>query len=523
MNWRTTMTNQNDQDTGFEEALSSLPSNDDETSVNLEAQVQSLDTEEEVVFNTGNTLPLYNKNVTKQYDVEVPLSEADKDKPTLVTLPHITANDLENHPNRKLNEVLVMDNATPNNAHQLYMAGGLTTMMREGEFDESLNRDGTDWQQSLESDGKRIKPTKPKYKAPTEAEKLSGERAVSLVEQMFNMGGHITIPLVHSGIWVTLRSVTSEDYVSLREKLEREKDEFGKQTLGASFSNSRVYINHRVMEFIEEHVIDTSVEGLDPTELRSFVKINDLLVLAAALGYSLYPNGFDYVSACTGDDNCDYVHRSKIKIANCIWYDRLGFSQSQTAFMVDRGAKRTREEVRKYQQDLGKVDGSWTYKNIVFNFTIPTVTDNVTAGYRWLSDIEISIKNAFEQDALSRTNMKEYMSKRIVLTALRQYAHFISSITFTDNDGYIDERDDIDNILSRFSNHNEVSNGLMKAITTFIDSNTKSLVAIPRFECPKCHNLQTEDIEKHPYLIPIDPINLFFMLGDQRIQFGSQN
>lgn len=467
---------------------------------------------------TVNNLMMVNQQVTLS---RTATSKLEVDASTTVSLPNATAEELTAVSDR-LGQLISYE-SSPRNLHEEVMANMVNHMLLGDVFTGRLAEEGTDWQQSVEIDGKRIQPSRPVYKTGEGGEKLTGSEAMREMDKNYGLGGHFVIPLVHSGVWLSLKPSTNLEYASLDEKLRTEKDDFGKRTLGMVFSNNKTYIVNHLMDFIEAHVQSCSVIDWEDIGLRNILKITDLLVLAAAMGYTLYPNGFEYVSACTGSTDCDHIYNGKLKIPNCIWFDRKSLTKSQKTFMGDRMAKRTFEEVQNYQEESQDVDNSFEVgENIRVFFKVPTIGQNITSGYRWFEDMEQTIIQAFGAN-LERDKSNEYMTKRIGLSILRQYGHFFKTIQFVDSGNYIEDDDDISEALVRLSGVHDILDDTLQGVGKYIEKQTKAIVAIPRYNCPECGQPQTQQMEEHPMLIPIDPVNLFFTLGDQKKQYGSQN
>ena len=198
-----------------------------------------------------------------------------------------------------------------------------------GMFSEALGDKDSKWHQYLEHEGKRIRAHKPKYLVPEEGQ-VTGPTAQAVLDNRLGLGGHITIVLPHSGFWITIKPVTPLEFLTLDERLSAVKNEFGRASIGLVFNNNRVYVVKHMVEFLLERVYDCSIEGWEDLDLTDYIKVTDLLILAAGGGYTLYPHGFDYAAPCTADNDCDHTQKAVLKIPNCIWYDHPAFTKSQT-------------------------------------------------------------------------------------------------------------------------------------------------------------------------------------------------
>lgn len=465
-----------------------------------------------------NTLVMVNNQVTMTRAASEKLKV---DAVTTVALPNATPSELEEMGDA-LSELLTFERS-PKNAYEQVLVRMLNHSLLGDVFVDKLNDENTDWQQSIEIDGKQIRPSKPTFKNTEGGEKITGDHALVELDKQYGLGGLFTIPLVHSGIWLSLRPPSNIDYAAIDEKLRSEKDEFGKRTLGMVFSNNKTYIINHLMDFIEDHVQSCTLDNWEKIGLRNVIKVTDLLVLAAAISYTLYPNGFEYVSACTGVKGCDHIYNARLKIPNCIWFDRNSLTKSQKLFMSDRTTKHTYEEIIKYQTEAEDDKNFYDVSDSLrMYFKVPTIGENISSGYKWFEDMENSIIQAFGAN-LERDKNHEYMTRRISLSILRQYGHFFKTISFTQTGNYIEDEEDINKALVRLSNVHDILDNIIEAVGDYIETQTKALVAIPRYNCPKCGKIQTQQMEQHPMLIPIDPVNLFFTLGDQKNQYGSRS
>lgn len=466
----------------------------------------------------ADLFPATNSNVTQDYK---PYEEKEHNN-FAIALPNCTPQEFDNTPAVGLVN-MIRNEDDPKTLHQFAAYNMFSNMVVGNVFVKSLERQDSDWRQSVEVDGKRFRFAKPVWKNPNKEEALTGENALLMLDNTAGTGGHINVPLIHSGIWVDLNPCTEFEYITLNERLKSIKEEFGKSTMGLVFSNNKVYTINLLFDFIMEHIRDCSLVDYSRETLMSVIKVTDLLVLVAGMAHTMYPNGFDYVSPCTASSNCEHIYQARLKIANSIWFDRNSFTKAQKEFMAERTKKRTLEEVMEYQRGFDtNEEGFDTGNGLKVYFKVPTMQEHIESGSRWLESIEMAIGDAFGQ-GLSRAVHTDYMQSRINLSVLRQYAHFFKTITFVESGNFVEDTDTIETMLVRMSNMEDTVDSVLEAVGQYIDRQTKSLVAIPRYTCPACNKEVQEGIERHPYLIPLDTVNLFFNLGGLKTRRGSLN
>ena len=105
------------------------------------------------------------------------------------------------------------------------------------------------------------------------------------------------------------------------------------------------------------------------------------MLLAAGLAYTLYPNGFEYISPCTGTKTCSHLYNAKLQLANCFWFDRKGMTKEQKEFMVDRRKVRTLEEVKDYQKRFEGGNSFDVEDKLEIFLKTPTIGEHIDSGY----------------------------------------------------------------------------------------------------------------------------------------------
>lgn len=470
---------------------------------------------------------LTNLQVSKdeKYQCYVP-SKSDSDYNTMVALPNHTSKEINASPElhklvSKLNSTKVKHSENDELWNDMLAACMEHTIIGDL-FSNSLADVKSRWHQYLENDGKRLRPHSTRYSIPEEGQ-VRGDTAQAVLDRELGIGGHITIPLPHSGFWITLKPVDPLDFITLDERLAAVKNNFGRNSVGLVFNNNRVFVVKYLTEFLLERIADCSIEGWQDLNLADYIKVTDLLVLAAAGGYTLYPHGFDYVAPCTADNDCTHIEKAVLKIPNCIWYDHASFTKKQTEMLSNRSAKFPVDKIKEYQEQFENRNNKFESEEqgLTIYFKVPTVTEHIKAGEDWLNEVE-SLVNAAILSRDDESVKQERMQRRINQTVLRQQAHYFKRVVLKSGN-YLEGEEDLYKALNTLSNRSELTEDIMEFVGKYIDSNIHALVAIPRYNCSKCQAQQPHMVEKHPFLIPLDTINLFFTLGNQRLRIGSPN
>lgn len=387
----------------------------------------------------------------------------------------------------------------------------------------ALQRSNSDWQQKAEYQGRSIAGARPRTEARGTGNRISGLAAMNKMQEVLGLGAMIKIPLWHSGFHISIKAPSDIQLLNFYEKVEREKIAIGKNTGGLIFGNRSTYINKALFELLEEVIYETNIKDFDTIEnLSEYISILDLPLLAWGLAYTIFPNGYPYSRACLIDPaKCQHITEVMLDIAKIMWVDRSRITEKMLKHMSDVPRKlKTLEDIKQYQEDLAPSDKS-TFTPSSGGFTIvfktSTLDEHFISGDDWVKELETIVRNVFT-DENNDANINNYMRERANLTSLRNYRHFVKHVIWDDEETITDEESSIDRLLNALSAAPEVVEEFVKAADEFIDINPIALIAVPRVPCTGCEEQPTEQIEKHPWLLPIDPIKLFFALRDRKLQ-----
>lgn len=393
---------------------------------------------------------------------------------------------------------------------------------RGGSFTSSVERESAQWRQHVDNDGERLTAGRPRTSSSEgEGSKLSGERAIFKLTQTLGLGTVVQIPLWHTGIWVTLRAPSDSALLELERRIAEEKIELGRHTNGMVFSNSSVYVNAHLINFILAHVYDSSLRSGSAKNLKRVILTSDLPLLVWGMLCAIYPNGYNFSQPCTANpDSCQHVTTELLNISKLCWTDNGALSAKQKNHMSKRTEKFKFEDLLRYQEEHthGLPKTVKVHENLSLKFKVPTLETYEASGFKWVDGIVRMVDESFAVELKGRAR-NDYINQQGRATALRQYAHWINEIHLGE-EGYADVIDDVDTIeeaVNRLSADKDVSNKIFESLNDYIDSSTISLIAIPKYNCPSCQQPQAEVHERYPHLIPLGVSQIFFTLLDQRI------
>ena len=379
-------------------------------------------------------------------------------------------------------------------------------------------REGANWVFEVPSDVGKLRIVEPTLNVAQGAS-LTAERFRLLARKATGLSTHKVIPLYHSGFWVTIASPTDGDYLELLNQIAEQKISMGRSTYGFMFSSSMVYIKNLLVKFAIKHIESASIDvGADYSKLEEHIHLGDLPILEWGLACLTYPRGFQYRRACVASPTtCRHVVEALINPSLVQATDLSQLTRSQIAHMAKRNrASVTIEACKSYQNQF--IIGASKLVKIVDGFSVqlkmPTVTDYISSGMRWVQDTEENYGQVLTMDETARDI---YLSNQAKASSLRQFAHFVEKIVVGDPDGEhhsTEDRAAIEETLSDMAQNQVFEESFMEKVRVYRDSSLVSLIALPPHKCPSCGKHQGDAAQMFggEQIVPIDPASVFFSL-----------
>lgn len=401
---------------------------------------------------------------------------------------------------------------------------GAYDLLAKGIYEEIFKGPDRDWHQNVHYEGKDLEVGSPSSKSLPKGTKLSGDKATQAISVSMGVGTLVQTPLWHSGFWIWLKPPTTGQLIDLEETISNEKINLGRNKLGLPFSNSTVYIVHHLTNFILGQIYDTTLDDSSFDNIVKNIKITDWFRLVHTLAITLYPNGYSMDIPCTADvEKCHEITHVNANLAKMLWTDRLALTPAQTKHMADRRGSMTKESIAAYTSE-GRFSRS---KRVPINdlitlvLKVPSLHEYLATGMAWIDGIVESVEQMFAEKSGDRATRERIMLRHAEASSLREYEHWIDYIEV---DGAIVDKGDIGRNLDIIAGDPTAAQALRKGILEYIDDVTISIVATPRYRC-KCgeYNNKGSEVDKHPFLTPLDPVKLFFNLGDRRTSHTKVN
>lgn len=360
---------------------------------------------------------------------------------------------------------------------------------------------------------------------------LSGEVALLKISRQLGIGDVVSVPLPHSGLWVTIKPPTERELVDLYNTVFRKKMELGRITNGLTLSNYSSMVNEEMFNFIMGQIHSINNKDITRDNLRDHMLIHDYHILAWGLMCSIYPNGFDYQRTCVNETrDCEHVVKGSIHLPSLLWIDNRSLTELQKTIMYDnRAAKLSKNHYDKYL-----IEHTRTVSRVIdvgngikFHLKVPTFSEHVNDGNKWVSAINNKIEylalenynpNMFNKSlsydgASNEEIIKEDIFNHYVRSSiLNKWRHYVDYIEIGEN--VIKDSDTIDKALTNFSSDDNVRDKLLDAILKFQEDTTIALVGIPSYKCPSCEYDQNEENSKGKFksIIPLDVLGVSFLL-----------
>ncbi len=400
------------------------------------------------------------------------------------------------------------------------------SFVSNGIFDKRLNAEGALWKQYVEHEGVKLRIAKPTVGSGTESgQKLTGDKALMKIRAVTGMGAFLQVPLWHSGIWVLLKAPTDSDLFMLEQRIQHEKSILGLSTNGIIFSNMSAYIMDYLTTFVLDNVVESTVKDSSIEKLKTLIRVTDIPTLLWGMVSTIYPNGYPFAHACVDyPSNCQHIMHTTINIPRLLWTDTSALTKEQRKHMANRKAVYTESEILAYQEmsEWGSAKPVSISDSLRITLKVPTIREYISAGYKWISEINSTIDNVLN-NAMSSSERRDYVAKQSILTMARQYSHWVSRIVGVEEtddgqkDFVIEDQDTMDEVMSTFAGDVTLLDSFLSKIIDYIEDSTIAVVAIPRIACPSCGKPMSEEYSKHPNLQILNIDQVFFTLRLQRL------
>ena len=458
------------------------------------------------------------QNIDAQFPVFINEPHAKGEKET-ISLPsafpgYITAK-VNNAPNVNLsdNESSVKWARTVNAGTELVTIDNI--------YREALEKEDSQWQQAIDANGVKLMGSAPGM-TKVSGEALTGERATLRFLKFAGLGSIFSIPLWHTGIWITIKTPSEARLLELSREMIDEKIMLGRSTHGLALSAVNSVYAEKLVKLAMDHIYSTNIKT--DKNLLDVISCHDIDTIIWGLACSIWNNGFQYSRGCTHDpEKCQHIVEEKIDVSKLLWVNKTALTPWQIAHMARRKQSEvTLEEVDRYQKELLSsqpkqitVELPSNGNKFNINLKVPTINEYIERSNDWIQSVVDSVERALTVDPTDEDRNK-FINENARTTLMRQYGHWVESIVFDENQ--ITDKETIDTQLEWLSSVDEIRNTFTDEIRKYINESAVSVIGIPSFTCPKCGGEQKYTAKNNSLysIIPLDMINTFFYLHVQR-------
>lgn len=376
--------------------------------------------------------------------------------------------------------------------------------------DRAVSREGSEWTQGLQHEGRRLAPGKPR---------INTSDPVLQIRSKLGIGGVFTYPLWHTGIWITLKTPPQGTYFNLLRDIFAKKREMGRMSNGMVFSQMNVYTVDDVLDYVLDHVDQTSFMTSNKEDLLNILDWRDIPWLVQAMAHCIYSNGYEFQQPCIATEGCDHVSSGKINLGHTFWTDTAGFTPMQVAHMANSKVKRTKEDIVRYKAEFAyKCDRTIRLSDEVSIRIGDTTAERFrNSGNAWINEVTNSVQTLFSK-SLSLEQRQAHIHDLATLDTVRQYSHFFEAIIMHNGDDseeiLVETVEQVDSLIKTIQEDAGMTTVIYDALTKYWKESIRAFVGIPSYKCPKCGVVPTkiEGEHTHPELIPLEPIRVFFTL-----------
>jgi len=396
-------------------------------------------------------------------------------------------------------------------------------------YSKPLEEHPDSWINDINYSDKALNITKHNVKAKGA---LTGGAAVAKFASKLAIGEYTSIPLWHSGFWITIRPPYDDDVVNLESALAGNEIRLGRDTSTLIYSNYSVVYNRILTDFIVSHITATSLDLPNDENIMDYISVLDYYPMLLGLITSMNPKGYTFIKNCVntvelkedGTPKCDYSVTGTVNPMNMLRVDRKALNKK----LLDQMSKRTPnsvtiDEVKEYQLSLNKTIDK-TYEIVAENGTVnkftigaPSMTNYINNGEAWINNIIDKTEKLFtEADSDERKNTKVKDTLNAIILGV--YNIFVKRIE-TDEGDYVEDKELVDQVLDMLSSENTILNKYLDVIKEFIDTSAIAIVATNAFICPKCKSEQEVSASKaFKEFIPINALEHFFVISTLRLE-----
>lgn len=347
-----------------------------------------------------------------------------------------------------------------------------------------------------------------------------------------------SIPLWGTGMHLTMMGPGTLESLKLDTKMLLEKIDYGRGTTGFVYDANSVYLNRTVMNFLLDKVTYSTAGVTDRETLKDIILLTDLEPLALGGASTIYPDGYLLRRPClTSKGGCGFDVDRKVNLRRTLFVSTSKLTKDQMQLMSKRSGRVDVATIRGYQGQMRPHISRLVplKNNRALRLRVPTLAAYDRVAGAWMDRISNDAKELVSSNA-TREEREVYLDRVNRVALLMAYGHWVEAFVKMPEDPAADPVDivcratgddkalhykadqDIDKLLEDMASDSEMTYKVAEAIEKFINDMTIATVAVPKAQCPKCGKpVSGDETSKHPHLVNINPIEVFFTLLRHKI------
>ena len=459
------------------------------------------------------------QNVKAEFPIFIKVDKFDKQATTLPlpsAVPEYILSRIGLAPNTRLDD-------TPKGSEWINVLwSGSDLVPKEQMYQSALERSDSEWHQAIETEGRKLMPTSPTLPKVT-GEALSGERGALRFMKFAGLGTVFSIPLWHTGIWITIKTPSDSRLLELNREMFTDKIELGRSTYGLALSATVSAFSERLINLAFENIYSTNLKT--DKHLLDVISAHDIPTIIWGVACAVWNNGFQYERVCSHDpEKCNHTEQEKLDVTKILWVDKNALAPWQIAHMTRRKSNEvTMEDVERYKKESLKsqnrriemktVVGDQNYS---FDLHVPNIRQYFEHSNDWINSVVEGVTRALQVEPAEQERNR-FITENAQSTIMRQYSHWIESVTFEEN--VINDQETLESLLEALSSDDDTRTRFTDEVKKYINDSVMTVVGIPSYECTACGGKQKYKAQNDSLysIIPLDVIQTFFSLLVQKI------
>lgn len=392
---------------------------------------------------------------------------------------------------------------------------------------DALAREGSHWEQSFGIDDDVVGVKRPTYRST--GGHVHGKAALEMVRSINGAGGTLTIPLINTGIHITVKPANETAFIDTEFRIGQAATEIGTATTGLMLNARSGVFSKELIDLALSQVTTSNLavgaEALHPT-LMEIIDPLDYPVLVWSVLAAKFVSGHPWNFVCT-EEQCKHSRAAVINFTRMLWFDKSMLTNVQLNILAKHQRSVTLEQVATYRSEwgAGKSSEHVMSDGIKIVFKRGSLREYVDTSKQWIDEIERHYNSAMTTFT-SEQRRNQYLSSQMQSRRMRKYEHMVSHILLPSGlEGEyatVDDRETIRALLEEFSAASSEYESFEESAITYIDANSSAIIGYVAHPCEKCGHEPETVSGKFRSIVPVAIDRVLFTLVQQRNSIMAQ-